>query len=50
MTELSLHDDQRHPLARHFHRVRMAQLMRREAPPDPRLQRDLVRLQPGCRG
>ena len=34
MTQLALNDVQRHALARELERVRMAELMRREAAPD----------------
>jgi hypothetical protein len=40
MAELSLDDVQRHAPAGELERVRMAQLMRREAAPDARLGRD----------
>jgi hypothetical protein len=36
MLELALNDDQRHALARHLDRVRVPELVRREAPPHAR--------------
>ena len=40
MAELALDDVDRDPLAREFDRVRVAQLMWREAPPDASLDSD----------
>jgi len=42
--ELALDDDQRHRLAAHLDRVRVAQLVRREAPPHTRFGRDASQL------
>jgi hypothetical protein len=44
MTELALDHEQRDPLARHLHRVRVAQLVRREAPPDAGAGGDCMKL------
>ena len=48
--QLALDQRQRDPLAQQLDSVRMAELVGREAPPDARLNRDLVQLQPGGAG
>jgi hypothetical protein len=50
MTQLALDQRQRDALVRHLDSMRMAELVGREAPRDPRLERDLVQLQPGGTG
>jgi hypothetical protein len=48
MPELALDDVARDPLAGEFQRVCVAQLVRREAAPDPRPSGDLAELRAGC--
>lgn len=50
MPELALDRRQRDPLVQQFDGVGMAELVRREAPANSRLKRDLVQLQPGGGG
>jgi len=44
VSELALDDDQRDALARHLDRVRVAELVRREAPPDASTRRGVAQL------
>ncbi len=44
MSELALDDEQGHALARHLDGVRVAQLMRRKAPPHTRTGSGVVQL------
>jgi hypothetical protein len=46
VTELALDQRQRDPFVQQFNRVRVAQLVRREPPPDSCLKREVVKLDP----
>ena len=50
MPELALDNEQRHPLARHLDRVRVAQLMRRKTPPDTGVGGGMVQLRADAGG
>ena len=50
MPELGLDNEQRHPLARHLDRVRVAQLMRRKTPPDTGVGGGVVQLRADAGG
>jgi hypothetical protein len=50
VAELALDQRQRDPFVQQLDRVRVAQLVRREPPPDSCLQRDLVELDPSGAG
>jgi hypothetical protein len=46
VTQLALDQLQRDPLVEQLNRVRLAQLVRREPPPYPCLERELVKIDP----